>query len=789
VLAFADMTVVYWTPIHVARYIAGKQCFELYFRKFTMNVAERTKDDLIAELAGLRERIAELENDKVGLKLAEEHLRDSEERFRAIFLNLRDGLLLTDKETRRFLKGNPAIQEMLGYGEEEINRLGVADIHPELDLPLVVSQFEALAKGEIGIARDIPVRRKDGNVFYADISSSFPMVFNGRECLMGVFRDTTERRQAQMSLQESETRFRTLVERRPDAVTYLLALDENLPVPYISPQAEKIFGWAAQEYLENPGLWLRCIHPDDYERVSLHADRLLKTGEQFVSEYRIVGKNGQVVWVHDAADLMRNENGRPIALLGVAIDITGRKREEEQTLKLNFLKEELLAPDGLDRKLKSITDATVEIFGADFARIWITREGDLCDRGCLHAAVTEGPHICLDHTRCLHLVASSGRYTGTEGSHRRVPMGCYKIGRVAYGEDRSFIINDVTQDPLVHDREWAASLGLVAFAGFRLLSADLKPMGVLALFRKDAIQPQEEKLLQNLANTSSQVILAGMAEEELSRYRGRLEEIVRERTAELKRTNQQLIREIEERKEAEQALFKSQESLQESERELRNLTSLLFSIQEQERSRISKELHDGLGQELSVLKIHLNCVKKKLRDDQQPLIDECRFLLGYIDQSIENTRRLCKDLGPHLLEELGLAASIELMFKEVCEVNNLFYSVEMEPIDYSLPRRIGMAIYRIFQEALNNIVRHSGATKIFFSINTGAGKLNFLMQDNGIGFDIRSVNQQPPAGRGMGLFAMAERARMLGGSLVIESQKGAGTKIALSLPIREKEKR
>jgi PAS domain S-box-containing protein len=163
---------------------------------------------------------------------------------------------------------------MLGYGAEELSQLGVADIHPEQELPAVIKQFEALAKGEIGIAQDVPVRRKDGSVFYADISSSFPMVFNGRECLMGVFRDITERRQVQMSLQESETKFRALVERRPDAVTYVLALDENLPVLYISPQAEEIYGYATQEFLRDPQFGLHCIHPDDYERVSAQADRL-----------------------------------------------------------------------------------------------------------------------------------------------------------------------------------------------------------------------------------------------------------------------------------------------------------------------------------------------------------------------------------------------------------------------------------------------------------------------------------------------------------------------------------
>ena len=174
-------------------------------------------------------------------------------------------------------------------------------------------------------------------------------------------------------------------------------------------------------------------------------------------------------------------------------------------------KEHLLGSQGLEEKQRLITDGLVEIFGADFARIWQVGPGDLCQKGCTHADVTEGPHVCRDRTRCLHLMASSGRYTHIDGGHRRVPLGAYKIGRIASGEDSFFITNDVPHDPLVHDHAWAQSLGLVSFAGFRLLSMDKKPVGVMALFKKTPILSQEEKLLTDLANSVSQIVISGIA--------------------------------------------------------------------------------------------------------------------------------------------------------------------------------------------------------------------------------------------------------------------------------------
>ncbi|NQT54088.1 hypothetical protein HQ576_18680, partial [bacterium] len=124
-------------------------------------------------------------------------------------------------------------------------------------------------------------------------------------------------------------------------------------------------------------------------------------------------------------------------------EIAERKRVERRIHGLNRLKGDLLAPGSLPQKLQRITDGVVEVFDADFARVWMTSPGDRCDTGCTHASLTEGPHVCRFRDRCLHLMASSGRYTHLDGDvHRRVPFGCYKIGRVAAGDDPKFITND-----------------------------------------------------------------------------------------------------------------------------------------------------------------------------------------------------------------------------------------------------------------------------------------------------------------------------------------------------------
>ena len=132
-------------------------------------------------------------------KRAEEQVKQSEQKFRTIFDEATDGILLADIEGKVFLDGNKAICAMLGYSLEEIQSLGIRDIHPAEGLPYVMEQFEKQLKREISLAKDMPVKRKDGGVFYADVSST-PIVLDGKSFMMGVFRDITDRKRAEEAI-------------------------------------------------------------------------------------------------------------------------------------------------------------------------------------------------------------------------------------------------------------------------------------------------------------------------------------------------------------------------------------------------------------------------------------------------------------------------------------------------------------------------------------------------------------------------------------------------------------
>jgi signal transduction histidine kinase len=266
------------------------------------------------------------------------------------------------------------------------------------------------------------------------------------------------------------------------------------------------------------------------------------------------------------------------------------------------------------------------------------------------------------------------------------------------------------------------------------------------------------------------------AEEEIRRYREHLERLVAARTGELTRTNEQLREEIEDRRRAEQALMESGEKL-------RSLTSQLMSVQERERSRISAELHDELGQALMVLKMDIAALQDKLRKDQVKLRKDCSRLLSYIDDTVENVRRLCWDLGPYLAEGLSLSASLEYLINEMCKKHNFSCALNLQEIDARLSVETQTKIYRILQESLTNVAKHAGAGQISVTLRRDGGSLTLEVADQGKGFNLGEVSTRTGPERGLGLTAMMERARQAGGSLEVSSEIGQGTKIVLTLPL------
>ena len=237
-----------------------------------------------------------------------------------------------------------------------------------------------------------------------------------------------------------------------------------------------------------------------------------------------------------------------------------------------------------------------------------------------------------------------------------------------------------------------------------------------------------------------------------------------------------IVTDITERKRAEEAL-------KESEKQLRHLSSQLLTAQETERKRISRELHDELGQSMTVMKLRLAFIEKNLSEHQAALKQECNDGIQYIDQVIENIRRLSRDLSPTLLDDFGLSAALRRSINNFAKSYTIRVTLNMIDVDSLLPKNSHVVVYRTIQEALTNIGKHSQAKNVSIDIRQEDGEILFCIGDDGIGFDEEAMATKSPEEKGLGLATMKGRAQMAGGILTINTKERKGTLITLSIPI------
>jgi len=221
------------------------------------------------------------------------------------------------------------------------------------------------------------------------------------------------------------------------------------------------------------------------------------------------------------------------------------------------------------------------------------------------------------------------------------------------------------------------------------------------------------------------------------------------------------------------------EALRKSEKELRFLSAELLNVQERERARFARELHDGIGQALSTMKVRIETLAKIAKSDVNRLrVEELENLVPMIRQTIEEVRNTCMDLRPSTLDSLGILPTIDWFTREF-QTTYPFMQIEkkIDLRETDVPDPLRIVIYRIVQEAFNNAARHSSAEIMQISLAKIDGEIRLAVTDNGRGFDLEGLLSADTAERAFGLTSMKERTELSGGSFSIESGIGLGTTI------------
>jgi len=296
---------------------------------------------------------------------------------------------------------------------------------------------------------------------------------------------------------------------------------------------------------------------------------------------------------------------------------------------------------------------------------------------------------------------------------------------------------------------------------------------------------RDQELLETIANHIAPVLQARLEKEKMENKRKKAEQAlknahnelelrVKERTAELRKINEQLKHEIIERELTEEELKNSRE-------QLRDLSTHLQTVREEERRHIAREIHDELGKAMTVLKMDLSWLENKLPKGKKSLFEKTNSMSELINETIQTLQRISAKLRPSLLDDLGLTAAIEWQIEEFKKLTGIKCKVNLSLEDIILKQDLATAIFRIFQETLTNIARHANATKVKVSLQKKDGNLELEIKDNGKGITEKQISDP----KSFGLIGIRERIYHWRGEIKITGTKDKGTTVSVNIPLHK----
>jgi len=581
-------------------------------------------------------------------------------------------------------------------------------------------------------------------------------------------------REGEEQLRQSEEKSRLLIKYAPSMI---YEVDYNRAAfKSVNDAMCQFLGYTREELLAMSPFDLL-----DDEGKALFQERIRRkfAGEEINNsvEYKSKTKDGREVY--SVLNMtFTYKDGKPEGAVVVAHDITERKRAEQQIARVTKLYSVLSRVNETIVRTRDEGSLYVEVCHivaqeGGFPLVWVGQiKGKQVTPMAFH-----GP--AADYLKEIRVEI--------EGELGKGPTGtCIR-------ENRSVINDNFDTNPLTTPwRKPALAYGFRSSAAFPLHRQG-SVVGALTLYAPEpgTFDTEHIKLLESLCADISYALDAMQEEKrrseaeetlrhrtfELQQLTETLEMRVQERTEELETINEELRAENEER-------LRVEIDLRESENRLRELSSALLNAQERERKLIAGEIHDSMGASLAATKFKVESALKEMGNDNPQTKAALESVVPIIQGTIEEARRIQMSLRPSMLDDLGILTTINWFCRQYeSTYSNIRVKREIDIQEHEVPESLKIVIYRVLQEALNNIAKHSKADRINLLLRKMDGAIELGIQDNGQGFDLLEAQSRIGTGRGLGLDSMRERAELSGGSFSIESSKGAGTVIRATWPL------
>lgn len=570
---------------------------------------------------------------------------------------------------------NPEGYKMLGAETyKEIRGKDIRDIiHPDYQ-KIVNTRMGILEKGESASELEEKFLKINGEILEVMVSA-IPYSHEGKKGAQVFFRDLTEQKKAQKEINETNERFRLITRSTNDALW-----DWNLVTNEIwwNEGFKDLFGYNDDEIEKGIESWTGRIAEKDKDRIISGIEKAIDLRHDFwFDEYAFLKKNGTYAYVFDRGYILKNQEGKPYRMVGSMIDISFRKKMEED-LKAS------------EEKWRSIFENT--------------------------------PSYILT-------VDKEYRVTGMNRSISKRFDVTDIIGRSALElihKDEVERVKKIIDDVSI-SREASS---------FTVKSGENRE--IQSYFTVQAIPRIKNDIVEGLTIIATDITDKIIAEEKI------------------KETNESL----------------------------HALAAHLQTIREEERTMISREIHDQLGQELTALKMDIAFLSRKIEKaktepDWGEIQNGLRSMSDITDQTINSVRRIARELRPDILDKLGLREAIEWQAEEFSKRTGIDTIVSISPGEFEIPTELNTTIFRIVQESLTNVARHSAAKRSKIGLTIEPKNIYLTIEDNGKGITEDEIANS----KSLGLVGIKERVHSVNGKVTITGEPGKGTILKIIIPL------
>ena len=707
----------------------------------------------------------------------------------------------------RWLKVPATLCELLGYTEEELLAGHFKDVTHPNDFMADWSQCLRLISGEIR-SFDLEKRyvHKDGHVIWAYLNCSAVTDDDGKVVyFLTYIKDISRRKRMEEALRESEERYRAIVEGQTDLVCRYLP---DTTLTFVNEAYCRYFGKSQGELIGQS--FLKLLPEEARDAARDHVRSLCENPRVEHDEHPVVACDGERRWQQWVYHVILDGMGRIVELQAVGRDITDRKRAEE-ALRFSedkFAKAFQSSPGAFaiarqsDGKHLEVNERWEELAG-------YTRQEAL-GRTTLELQLYENPE---DRKRLLALIQDQGWVRNFELNLRRksgeIRVASFSAETVKIGGEACLmvILQDITErkqtEQLLSQSQrrytLATTAGRVGLWDWNLETNEIyvdAHLKALLGYRDDEIGNHIDEWSRQIHPEDLPAMMSAAVahiegrcpsfemEHRMVRKDGTVGWFLGRGTLILGQDGERRMvgtdTDISDRKLAEEAARRSEEALRESHARIEDLAGRLIVAQEQERKHIARELHDDLSQQVAALSIGLGKLERQIPEPDESIRNQIIKLEERISCLLERIRQLSHKLHSSILEHVDLPTALRHYCSEFSEQDKIAVALDIRDGSETVSAEVALCVYRIAQEALRNVARHSGAKRAELKLAIGGEALELHVADRGMGFDPEQLKEH----RGLGLISMEERVKLLHGNFQVNTRLGSGTELRVQIPLK-----